>query len=187
MLPVGFVSSTRVCRDARRGWQAEELEELGWCTVGQEAHDSLWDRSAPVKLRKPACPPRDWHFRGKWRCFVLLVGKAQRFGSVVLPCSSLQPWNGLLYKHKHVVVFQRGSMFVQIPICLGSLYLWGAAGLKVWEAWAAKEITWHCFCVCPCCSLLAVNGGASWGQLVEIPPASFAPLCLLTADVDMVN
>lgn len=65
----------------------------------------------------------------------------QRLGSVGLLCSSLPPCNGLLYKHKHVVVFQRGSVFVKIPICLGSLCLWEAAGLKIWETRAAEEIT----------------------------------------------
>lgn len=96
--------------------------------------------------------------------FVLLAREAEWLGSVGFPCSSLQACRSLLYKHQHIV-FQRGRVFVKIPICLGSLCLWEAAGLKIWEALAAKEATWHCFCVCPWSSPLAVGGEAGPGSL----------------------
>lgn len=46
------------------------------------------------------------------------------------------------------IVFQSGSVFVKIPISLGSLFIWEAADLKIWEVLAGKETTWHCCWVC---------------------------------------
>lgn len=60
---------------------------------------------------------REWCFRGEIKIlgFVLHAERVEWFGSVGIPCSSLQPCSNL---HQHV--FQRGSMFVKILLCLGS-------------------------------------------------------------------
>lgn len=86
-----------------------------------------------MKLRKPHWPGNGVSEENEDPGLCFVCGKVERLGSVGFPCSSLQPCHRLLHRHQHIV-FQRGSVFVKIPICLGSLFLREAAGLKIWEA-----------------------------------------------------
>lgn len=166
-----------------------------WCLKGHEEASSCrgWRSLADVRQDERLAtawevglPPWSWGSLAgqgtvlqrtiKILDFVLFAGKVDWLGSAGCPCSLLQPCNSSLYEHWHVAC-QRGSVFVKIPVCLGRLRLREAAGLKIWEELAAKETTWHCFCVCPCSSPLAVF-------LAEILLPSLAPLCLLAAELD---
>lgn len=91
-----------------------------------------------MKLWKCSCPGNGFHRKSRSLCFVLLAGKMEWLGSDEFSGSSLQPCNSLLYKHQHIV-FQRGSVFVKTPVCLGSLCLWGVADQEIWEVLAKRQ------------------------------------------------
>jgi len=125
-------------RRARGGWQAG-----GWGSLANAREAEGLAAGCEAGLSpdaEEAWLPGETTLQRKIQTLdlVLLGGKAGWLGSAGFPLLHL--CSSALSKHQ-CFVFQRGVVFVEIPVCLGGLHVWEAAGPRLWEALAAPETT----------------------------------------------